>query len=1142
MSTDAFPDDEPQSTLDINSRLDALRSDDGFSVSAGMVEEYDSNDHLALLYESAKEQFDAVIPFVRQGLEQGERCIYIVDDNSTEAVVGAMQARGIDVEAAVERGALTFFDKHDVYLQNGSFDSDTALEFFDDAVTAANEDGETLRVSSEMTWAVDDGDVVDGLAEYERQANELLFENDCITLCQYSRDQFPAETLQDVIRTHPYLVFDGTVCKSIYYTPPEKSTEPNGPQQEVDQMLHTMRTQTDARIKSEKRAEFLQRQNDITADPDRSFEEKLQSLFELGCEWFDLDLGAMARVDGDTDTFQIEYQSSEHEYFEPGLELPLSETYCTEAVYGNRSVSVTASLEDGFDEIHVNREFGLKTYLGICLETPGDFDRTFFFVSSEPREERIPEDMHTYLDLMSRWVSQELERRQRERDERALYDITSDSDLSFDEKISRILDLGADRLGVEIGMLNRDLGTVFEIEQFHGDHPAIGEGSLTPASTEHYCREVVSSGETTCVADAGASGWDEEVLFSEVGLKSYAGVKVQVGNENYGTICFSGLEPRDRSFSEAEQRFLELMGQSVSYELEQKQREDHLGALNALSRDLMGVETPGEVSGQVVTTAGEALGLPITAIALYDEEEGVLRPEAHTRAGAELLDATSLLEVGTGAAWNALIENESKRKQDSLNGVHLDDHPELSEVALFPIDRHGVFITATTAKDGFGSGELDFAETVTANAEAAFDRASREQQLQEREAALEEQNETLERLNQVNDIIRGIDKSLVQASTRKEIEAVVCERLADTGPYELAWVGDWDPQTEEIQPRDWAGTEQGYLNEQTSDETEPESWCPIAEATERHDSVVVNDVLSDDSLGSLREEALNRGYHSLIVLPLVYDGNLYGVLSVYAGRPGVFGELEQSVLSELSDNIAYAINSVESKKALITDSVTELEFTVDDTNLEMVQLVRETGCDLKLENTVSRADGGLRSFYSTRGTPAQKLLEFESELPVSDLTLVSEYEEDGELVCLFEAQLTEESLAETMLEHGGRLRGVEVDDGTLFVTVDLAADAAVREFVEMFQSKYPESELVAQRSRERPRQTPTEFRAGLTEDLTPRQVEALQTAYVSGYFETPRTRTGREVAETMDISQPTFNTHFRTAQRKLCQQLFERES
>ena len=58
------------------------------------------HDHLALIYEDQAEQLDIVIPFVRLGLERGEKSIYIVDDTSAETVIAAMERHGIDVPAA----------------------------------------------------------------------------------------------------------------------------------------------------------------------------------------------------------------------------------------------------------------------------------------------------------------------------------------------------------------------------------------------------------------------------------------------------------------------------------------------------------------------------------------------------------------------------------------------------------------------------------------------------------------------------------------------------------------------------------------------------------------------------------------------------------------------------------------------------------------------------------------------------------------------------------------------------------------------------------------------------------------------------------------------------------------------------------
>ena len=65
------------------------------------IEKLGGHDHLCLIYETREEQFSAVIPFIKIGLERGEKCLYVVDDNTAAMVINGMKGAGIDVESAV---------------------------------------------------------------------------------------------------------------------------------------------------------------------------------------------------------------------------------------------------------------------------------------------------------------------------------------------------------------------------------------------------------------------------------------------------------------------------------------------------------------------------------------------------------------------------------------------------------------------------------------------------------------------------------------------------------------------------------------------------------------------------------------------------------------------------------------------------------------------------------------------------------------------------------------------------------------------------------------------------------------------------------------------------------------------------------
>jgi MEDS: MEthanogen/methylotroph, DcmR Sensory domain len=82
------------------------------------------HEHLCLIYGTQEEQFAAALPYLRTGLERGERCLYIVDENSAAAVLDALRKGGTDVDRYLRSGALTMTHKRETYLKQGRFDPD----------------------------------------------------------------------------------------------------------------------------------------------------------------------------------------------------------------------------------------------------------------------------------------------------------------------------------------------------------------------------------------------------------------------------------------------------------------------------------------------------------------------------------------------------------------------------------------------------------------------------------------------------------------------------------------------------------------------------------------------------------------------------------------------------------------------------------------------------------------------------------------------------------------------------------------------------------------------------------------------------------------------------------------------------------
>jgi len=122
-------------------------------------------------------------------------------------------------------------------------------------------------------------------------------------------------------------------------------------------------------------------------------------------------------------------------------------------------------------------------------------------------------------------------------------------------------------------------------------------------------------------------------------------------------------------------------------------------------------------------------------------------------------------------------------------------------------------------------------------------------------------------------------------------------------------------------------------------------------------------------------------------------------------------------------------------------------------------------------------------------------------------------------------------------DYGGTVLRIHASDGEARVVTTFPQGTDVRRVVEAVERHSADAELVARREREREGATPPGRRAD--EALTDRQRTVLTTAYLSGFFDSPRANTGAEVAETLDISTPTFHEHIRIAERKLVEAFLE---
>ncbi|WP_136716948.1 PAS domain-containing protein [Halorientalis salina] len=165
--------------------------------------------------------------------------------------------------------------------------------------------------------------------------------------------------------------------------------------------------------------------------------------------------------------------------------------------------------------------------------------------------------------------------------------------------------------------------------------------------------------------------------------------------------------------------------------------------------------------------------------------------------------------------------------------------------------------------------------------------------------------------------IRDINRGLVEADTLRELETAVCETFAESEPYVFAWIGEHDAENGAVVPRTAAGVGEDYCDDLVIAVDEPPgSRGPTAKAVRTCEVRVVQDIRNNPDYEPWRENALERGYEASAAVPLDWGEGACYVLNVYTDRPDGFDDAERTLLAELGETIANAIDGIQARTDL----------------------------------------------------------------------------------------------------------------------------------------------------------------------------------------------------------------------------------
>jgi len=464
------------------------------------------------------------------------------------------------------------------------------------------------------------------------------------------------------------------------------------------------------------------------------------------------------------------------------------------------------------------------------------------------------------------------------------------------EVTETVLDRALELPGIQAGWISlREGESGFRLAAARNLPPALeAPGAMEGDCT---CRRQLISGEFDSVTNIlecerlGKAGGDTR------GLRYHASVPLWLGDRTLGVMNLVG--PGKGLFDEDELKVLYSVGNQVAVALERAHLREHLERLvqertAALEAEI--VERKRIEKEQARLAAILEATPDFVATAHLDGPVFYVNPAGLRMIGYEPGADVSALPVGTGQPdWALKLVMETGIPQAIEHGSWS------GETAFLRRDGREIPVSQVIIAHTGADGSVEYLSTIARDI-----------------SARKEQENRITRLNRVYAFLSGINTTIVRTRDRQELFDEACRIAVEQGKFQLAWIGLLDANGLDVTPVARAGVDEGYLDniQLTVRDDAPDRCEMVTRALREMTAVVCNDVDTDPQMARWREEALRRGYRSVVVFPLHVEDKAVGLLLLYAPDKDFFDTEEMRLLAEVAGDISFALDHLEKEQRL----------------------------------------------------------------------------------------------------------------------------------------------------------------------------------------------------------------------------------
>ena len=167
---------------------------------------------------------------------------------------------------------------------------------------------------------------------------------------------------------------------------------------------------------------------------------------------------------------------------------------------------------------------------------------------------------------------------------------------------------------------------------------------------------------------------------------------------------------------------------------------------------------------------------------------------------------------------------------------------------------------------------------------------------------------TLKHLTQVLQAVREVNQLIVHEKDPAVLLNHACQVIVGTRGHCIVWIERIENDFHFLRPVAFASGCEFTPILTWSEEAIDQG--PYQATIRNGQPLICNAIATDENGLPFRKEALEHGFSSLAIIPMLHEKHLYGLMNVASNQPNAFNEEEVGLLFELAGDLAFALKGI----------------------------------------------------------------------------------------------------------------------------------------------------------------------------------------------------------------------------------------